>query len=132
MECFLGKGDFQGCLVNTQINTEIVNACISLTDSEYQVTEKYNDTSTWLNGRYPVFDIHKEDVEKHGVSGSPTLVINGYRVVTLRDSASLLFNVCSRFVTQPEQCSEVLSSTTPAPNFGFSTGGSEQEDMCSD
>ena len=66
-------------------------------------------------------------MEKYGVQGSPTLVINGEVVQTGRDSASLLQTICSAFNEQPEACQTELSATSPSPGFGTGTdetGGS--------
>ena len=82
---------------------------------------KYNNKETWLNGKYPVFDVNKDDVAKYSITGSPSLVINGEKVSTARDPASLLTTICTWFASQPEECLTELSSTVPTPNFG--TGG---------
>ena len=54
----------------------------------------------------------------YGVSGSPTLVIDGEIVNSARDSASYLETICSYFEDQPPECNEVLSDETPVPGFG--------------
>jgi len=56
--------------------------------------------------------------EAQGVGGSPTLIINGEKVQSGRDSASYLETICSAFNTAPAECEEVLSSASPSPGFG--------------
>lgn len=56
-----------------------------------------------------------------GVSGSPTLIVNGEKVQSGRDSASYLETICSAFNTAPAECDKVLSSASPSPGFGAST-----------
>jgi hypothetical protein len=77
--------------------------------------------------------VDKEDVEKYGVQGSPTLVINGETVQAGRDSASILAAICSAFNEPPAACKTELSSTPPAPGFGTgkdSTGGASANAGC--
>jgi len=62
--------------------------------------------------------------QAQGVSGSPTLVINGAQVNSGRDSASYLKTICSAFNTAPAECSQTLSSASPSPGFGGSTTAS--------
>ena len=124
LNCFLEAGDGEGCLGKTGINKSKLGACVSATDKEYKVTEKFNDKSTWSGGQYPVFDVYKAENDAYGVQGSPTLVINGAQVTSERDSASLLATICSAFNTAPEECSKSLPSTAPSPGFGSGTAAS--------
>ena len=47
-----------------------------------------------------------------GVSGSPSIVINGVKVNVARDAESMKAAVCSAFNNVPSECGEALSSTT--------------------
>jgi len=120
LRCFLKEGKTDECITEVGIDKEKLNSCIQQVDREYKITENYNDKSTWLNGRFPTFDIYKEENEKYGITGSPGLVINGVVARVGRDPASLLDAICLGFKEKPEECNENLSSTTPKPGFGFS------------
>ena len=124
LNCFLEAGDGEGCLTKVGVDKTKLTACVSATDKEYKVTEKFNDKSTWSGGQYPVFDVYKADNDKYGVGGSPTLVINGVQISSARDSASLLATICSAFNTAPGECSKSLPSTAPSPGFGSGTAAS--------
>ncbi|RLI94888.1 MAG: hypothetical protein DRO92_02450 [Candidatus Altiarchaeales archaeon] len=125
LECFLKEGKTDECLNATGIDREILNRCINKTDNEFKITERYNDKTTWLNGRFPIFPIHQKEVQRYGIRGSPGLAINGIKVERFRrDPAGLLNIICSGFKDKPEECNESLSSTTPSPGFGFSGSGS--------
>lgn len=50
-------------------------------------------------------------VDKYGVSGSPTLIINGMRYSGARTPEAFKQAICSAFTTQPEECSQTLSSS---------------------
>lgn len=130
LECFLAEGDSEGCLASTGINTKTMDACVAATDKEYKVKELFADKSTWSGGKYPQFNIHKDENVKYGVKGSPTLVINGATASAGRDSASLLTAICSGFETAPEECSTQLPSASPAPGFGFDKTGAATDASC--
>lgn len=53
----------------------------------------------------------------YGVSGSPTVVINGVKVQVARDAESMKTAVCNAFINAPEVCATVLDtgSATAAP-----------------
>lgn len=129
LECFLKDGDGAGCVQKIGINLVTLNQCAKSTDQEFKVTENYNDQSAW-SGRYPPFNVYKEDNTRYGVQGSPTLVINAAQVSTGRSSAALLTTICSAFNTPPAACATELSSVTPAPGFGFAGVGSDADAQC--
>jgi len=125
LSCFIGEGDFEGCLSEIQVDRVKMETCISATDAEFSITEKYNDKSTWLNGNYPQFDTHTDLNDKYGVRGSPTIVIND-QVVTVNPRSPENFKkiICSAFNSPPQECSQVLSDEVPAPGLGWETGSS--------
>ena len=120
LKCFLKEGKSDECIKEVEIDEAKLNTCIGIADARYKVSEDYEDKSTW-KGAYPTFNIYKEDVDKYGVSGSPTLVINGVTALTNRDPASLLDAICTGFIEKPEECNEELSSRVPSPGFGGTT-----------
>lgn len=117
--CFLEAGDRGKCLVEANIDNTALETCTKAADEEFQVNKNLEDESSWLSGRFPLFNTDKEDNEKYGVRGSPTLVINGETISTGRDSASLLAAICSGFNEAPEECNTVFESGIPSPGFGF-------------
>lgn len=108
LQCYLegdGKSpntnnDPIACMKKTGVNEDKVNECVSNGKSK----EYYDEDSNLSKAA--------------GVTGSPTLVINGQIVQAGRDSASYLKTICEAFNTQPEECSQQLSSASPAPGFG--------------
>ncbi len=123
LNCFLGTTEgsateSQNCLVQAQINQTLLAQCIATTDAKYKVTELAKDKSSYMSGQFPQFNIDKDDNEKYGVQGSPTLVINGEVVQSGRDSESVLKAICSAFNEQPEACTKELSNVIPSPGFG--------------
>ena len=120
LECFLASGDSEICLATAQINQAKLDQCVTATDAKYEVTKRYEDKAGW-GGQFPPFNIQKEDNEKYGIQGSPTIVINGVEASSARDSQSLLATICGSFEEVPAECNQVLSSEIPAPGFGSGT-----------
>ena len=131
LKSFLQDSDSDKAMTASGADISQVQSCISATDSQYKITANYNDQSTY-RGSYPTFDIYKEDNLKYGVAGSPTLVINGEKIASARDSSSLLATICSGFNDRPEQCNTQLSSVAPSPGFGTGTAspGGNSGAMC--
>ncbi|MFH1412517.1 MAG: hypothetical protein ABIG10_00605 [bacterium] len=124
LNCFLKAGDGEACLAEINIDTDKLKICVSNADEEYGISAGYEDDSTWLSGRYPEFNIHKSENTKYDVSGSPTLILNGEKVSTGRDSDSLLATICNGFITKPAACNQSISSSVPGPGFGAGTSDS--------
>ncbi|MFA7709160.1 MAG: hypothetical protein WCX82_03425 [archaeon] len=132
LKCFLEEGKTSDCLTRAEINATKVNACVAATDSEYKVTELFNDKSTWQGGQFPQFNIYKEENELYGVQGSPTTVINGVKVENMpRNSAGILNQICLAFNDQPEECQTELSSDAPSAGFGYEGTGTNSTASCS-
>ena len=131
LKCFLeDETKSDACLAKININQSQLQSCIASTDKEFDVSKLYADKSTWSGGRFPQFNVNKTDNTKYGVKGSPTLVVNGSKVQSGRDSNSLLSTICSGFNNPPAECDKKLSTTPPAPGFGFSGSGSNAGGGC--
>lgn len=124
LTCFLDEGKTTGCLAKTKINQSKMNSCVDSVDKEYKVIENLNDKTSWYNGKFPMFNINKDDTDKYGIKGSPALVINGETIASARDSATLFETICSSFTSVPEECAQTLLSTAPTPGFGYNTNNS--------
>ncbi len=129
LDCFLVGGDSESCLATTGINQTKLNACVKTTDSQFKITENFQN-KVGYSGSFPGFDIFKTDNTKYGVQGSPTLVINGAQIQSGRDSASLMTAICGAFNNAPSECSTQMSSATPAPGFGTGTTANSATAEC--
>lgn len=125
LNCFVKDGNFEKCLSDANIGRTKLATCVSETDQEYNITLQYNDKSTWLNERFPKFDVHSDLNEKYGVRGSPTAVIND-QVVSIDPRSPEKFKevICQAFNSSPEECSQALSNDVPSPGLGGGTGSS--------
>ena len=126
----LEDGKTDSCFERVGITKEQISSCVSSTDQQYKLIANLQDKSTWM-GSFPPFDIHKSDVVKYGVQGSPTTVINGVVVKSMaRSPQGILDAICNSFTEQPSVCSTELSTETPAPGFGFDGAGSASAATC--
>lgn len=130
LKCYLAEGDSSACLESVGVDVDKLNDCFDAADSEFDITKNFEDESSWLNGRFPMYNVDLDSTQSYGVQGSPTLVINGQLVSSSRDSQSLLNTVCAGFIDAPEECDESLSSATPSPGFGYSTTTSDTTAQC--
>jgi hypothetical protein len=118
LNCFIQGGNSSSCLTEAGINLGNLDSCITATDTTYNVSGQYNDQSTWLNGTYPVFNIQKDLNELYGVTGSPTIIIDGKTVtISPRTPENFKQVICSAFNSSPEECSQNLSNEVPASGF---------------
>jgi glutaredoxin len=105
LRCFIQSGNSSSCLTEAEINLENLASCISATDAIYNVSAE----------TYPVFDVQKDLNDLYGVTGSPTIIINGQKVsVSPRTSENFKQIICSAFNTSPEECSQTLSTEVPS------------------
>ena len=58
---------------------------------------------------------------QNGVSGSPTLSINGVQTQASRSPDGVGKVICSSFTTAPANCGSGLSTSQASPGFGYST-----------
>lgn len=130
LTCFLEADEGEKCLSETGINMTRLNSCVAATDDEYQVSALFADQSTWKSGRFPQFNVNKADTDKYGITGSPGIVINGKKIQSGRDSATLLSTICAGYENPPEECETELSSAAPSPGFGFGTTGNNTAASC--
>jgi hypothetical protein len=122
LKCYLKAGDSVSCKKEAKINEGNLTKCTAKIDKQYSVMKKFNDQSTWVNGRFPAIDIYAADNKKYGVKGSPSLIINGTESSSGRDSASLLASICAGFKSAPAECKKALSSAAPSAGFGYAEG----------
>jgi hypothetical protein len=106
LKCFWksSTGTSAGCMKAVGINAASVATCVSDTNKQFNPTEK-------------ALGLNKDEAAQFGVQGSPTLVINGTKVASGRDSASVLKAICSGFTTAPKECEAKLSTTSPSAGF---------------
>ncbi len=121
LDCFTKQGDAAACLATAKIDSSLQASCVSQADAQFKIKAKAADKSQW-QGTYPPFDADKNDNLKYGVSGSPTLVINGEIVRASRAPQSLLTLICSAFTSAPSECQQKLSTSAPSAGFGEGTG----------
>lgn len=122
LSCFTQSGDATKCLSSAGADQTKLANCISQTDKDYNITAQYQDKNTWVSGNYPKFDVNKDLNEKYGVQGSPTLVINDKVVdISNRSPEELKKVICQAFKSEPQECSQTLSTESASSGFGTGT-----------
>lgn len=121
LQCFLGNADSAGCQKDVGIASGSLDACITATDKEYGIMASWNDRSSWLSGQFAQFNIDRDDNNKYGVQGSPTLVVNGVQASSGRSPAAVLALLCNAFNEAPEECNTSLPTDQASPGFGYGT-----------
>ncbi len=129
-KCFVVSGETQECLTSANVDQNMLNSCISETDDEYKVTEKYNDKDTWINGSYPSFPIEKDLNQEYGVQGSPTFILNEVKVTPSRTPEDYKNIICEGFKDAPQECEEKLSSSVPEASFGGGEADASNNASC--
>jgi len=123
LSCFVLSGDTEKCSLEAKIDKTKTENCIKETDAKFKITESFNNTSTWINGNFPPFDVHKDLNETYQVQGSPTIIINGVEAqLTNRSPEKLKELICSAFINPPTECQQKLSTEVASPGIGATAG----------
>ena len=121
LTCFVSSENSSECIKSANIDTTNLNSCISRTDSQFKITELFNNQSTWLNGIYPLYPIDKELCEQYDVGGSESLIINGVSISPSQyrwSPENLKTIICNAFNEIPEECSQTLSTGETSTTSG--------------
>jgi len=111
-------------LSQTGITESSLTSCVNSTNAKYKILDKFNDQSTWLSGRYPVYSVNEDLNTKYGVQGSPTLVINGAQVEGVNRTAEAVKQaICASFNNPPAECAQTLANAAYGAGFGYDTSG---------
>ena len=77
-----------------------------------------------------LYDAEVSNSQSKGVSGSPTLIINGVEVQSERNPEAVKGTICEAFSSVPTQCSQKLSTQSASAGFGNSTSSSSTSASC--
>ncbi len=130
MKAFVAKDDYQSALAVAGVNVGKMNACVAGTDSKFGTMVKFQDQSTWLSGRYPVYPVNADLNDKYGVQGSPTLIINGAEAQAGRTPEAVKQAICAAFNNPPAECATTLSATSAVAGFGVGAGADTGTAAC--
>jgi protein-disulfide isomerase len=77
-----------------------------------------------------MYNAEVNNANSKGVSGSPTLIINGVTSSAARNAEAIKGVICSAFTDVPSACSTTLSTNSPSAGFGSSTTTSSSSASC--
>jgi protein-disulfide isomerase len=102
LSCFIKAGESEECLAETSVDTTALENCMNSTGLDYAKID---------------FDLQRE----YGVTGSPTLMLNGEQVSEFdfggRNVNALKQIICCSSISPADICSENLSVTQAARGF---------------
>ncbi|MFH1401724.1 MAG: hypothetical protein ABIG40_02065 [Parcubacteria group bacterium] len=118
--CYIKAGDSAGCLTTSDVNKTKLNTC--MTDATKGI--EYAKADFVLSDQY-------------GVTGSPTLVLNGKTVSEFdfggRTAEAIKTMICCGAQTEPDACSQALTTDSAAASFSeayTSSGTSDNSASC--
>jgi glutaredoxin len=99
-------------------NTEALEKCWKEVAEKLNFdVEKISECASSSEG-IELLKADEELASQFGVTGSPTLIINGAKFRGARSSEAFKQAICSGFVTQPKECEETLSATGGSTSTG--------------
>jgi hypothetical protein len=119
LKCFVGEDNSVKCLSAVGLTDAKLASCVSVADKQYKITASFDDQTSWLSGRYPLYNVNADLNEKYGVQGSPTLVINGAEANVGRTPEAVKQAICAAFNNPPAECSKTLSNSGYSSGFGL-------------
>ncbi len=114
VDCISSGKVAEECMTSAGVDVDRVKSCMNATDIQFNITETWKE-----GGTYPRYNVNDAECKQYGVSGSPTLVING-QVINgdWRSPEKLKKFVCAGFNNPPKECEQALSDTTTQANGG--------------
>lgn len=122
LKCFLDSKNYANCLKTAKVDETKLNKCVQDADKQFSITKNFDDKTSWLSGKYPLYNVDKTLNDKYKVQGSPTLIINGVEYSGGRTSEEFKKAICSGFNKAPSECGEVIESTTASTTTTGSCG----------
>lgn len=77
-----------------------------------------------------LYDAEVKNAQEKGVSGSPTLIINGVEVSVGRNPEAIKDAICSAFKNPPAECSQELSGESASAGFGSGSSSGSSTASC--
>jgi hypothetical protein len=77
-----------------------------------------------------LYNVEVANAGQHGVSGSPTLIINGAETQANRSPEAVKGVICSAFNNVPSECSQTLSTDSASAGFGSTTSSDSSTASC--
>ena len=123
LTCFLNAWKQKDCITKAKLDMKKENACIENVKKQFKTEENYNNQASWLNGRFPRYEVYNDLNIKYWVQGSPTLVINWIKVESGRSPQAYLKTICSAFKNPPKECNQQLSNQSYDPMWWWTQNG---------
>ncbi len=139
LRCFVENDDPEKCIADAAVDDAQLESCISAADSEFSITELYNDKDIWVGSTcpnppycFPQYLVDATLANQYNVGGSPTFILNGDEIRVERSAEAVKQAICSAFNNPPAECGQTLSTTVEQPGIGpmGSGSGAGSEGQC--
>ncbi len=77
-----------------------------------------------------LYNAEVSNSQDKGVSGSPTLIINGIETQSSRSAEGVKGTICNAFNNVPSVCSQILDNNQASPGFGSGTSSGSSGTQC--
>ncbi len=77
-----------------------------------------------------MYNAEVQNAQSKGVSGSPTLIINGVNAQADRSPEAIKGTICNAFNDLASECTQTLSTASASPGFGSGTSSSSSSASC--
>ena len=114
LEKFLGETAIGNCNGDEKCLEPLINKLYSQTGISKSVVD-----SCMQKDAAALYSSDTARASQLGISGSPGFVINGVEVSVNRSPDAIMKAICSAFNTEPEECSQAVSSEAAQPGFGY-------------
>lgn len=125
LEKFMGDTAIGNCENNMDCSKPLIEALIVQLGMDKDKINSCMDTDAEV-----IYQEQNARASELGQSGSPGFVINGVDVSVARNPEAIKTAICSAFNTEPEECSETLSSESSSAGFGYSASASASSSQC--
>ncbi len=94
-----------------------LDECWKQTAQKFGIDIDKIETCAYSSEGVELLKADEQLTNQYGVTGSPTLIINGARYTGTRSSEAFKNAICSGFVTKPSECSQnITSSSSSSPS----------------
>jgi len=124
LRCFVASTNTTSCQQEAGVDTAKLDTCYAAADKQFAIMDNFNNQSAWLSGKYPKFNINLAENQQYGVTGSPTLIINGQKASVTRSADAFKTAICNAFNAAPSECGTKLTATAEAAGAGAIGAGS--------
>lgn len=126
LEKFLGETKIGNCNGDTTCSDPLVNQIMK----DVRIDTTTIDICMEKDAE-ALYQAQNEQAAELGISGSPSVTINGVQTSVGRSADAVLKAICAAFTTAPAECSQTVSTTSETAGFGYGSGSAASSSSAS-